>query len=93
MVKKYTTEEARNFMKKITILLGLNSENIPDEIDLFYQMLITSVLNVYGEELIFERIEKAAKGIIDIDMKFYNKPIGIIWFIELCKNNHPSFQQ
>lgn len=90
-VKKYTTEEAKEVMKKLTVMLGLSYENIPAEKELFIQMLITGVLNVYGEELIYERINRAAKGDYPIDLKFYNKPISIVWFIDLCKSNKPKF--
>lgn len=93
MVKKYTTEEAKEVMKKVTILLGLNSDNIPIEKDMFLDMFKTSVLDVYGEDIIYNRINQAAKGDYPIDLKFYNKPISIVWFIELCKSNRPTFQQ
>lgn len=92
-VKKYTITEAKEVMKKVTTLLGLSPDNIPAEKDMFLEMLITSVLNVYGEDIIFTRINQAAKGDYPIELKFYNKPISIVWFIELCKSNRPGFQQ
>ena len=91
--KKYSFSEAKEVMRKITVLLGLNSDNIPDEKEMFLQMFIDSVLNVYGEDIIYKRIDQAAKGNYPIELKFYNKPISIVWFIELCKSNKPDFQQ
>lgn len=90
VTKKYTKEDARKFMQKLTIILGLSSDNIPADKELFYELLINNILNVYGEDIIFEKIELTAKGLINIDLKFYNKPISIIWFMELCNANNPN---
>jgi len=92
-VKKYSTADAKEVMKKVTVLLGLNGDNIPDEKDIFLNMFIDLILNVYGEDIIYKRINQAAKGNYPIDLKFYNKPISIVWFIELCKSNKPDFRQ
>jgi hypothetical protein len=88
-LKKYTVQEAEITLEKLSIILGLNEDNIPGNKKMFIELFISEVLNVYGEELIYERISEASKGNINIDLKFYNKPISIIWFIELCKTNKP----
>jgi hypothetical protein len=83
-VNNYTRKDAEKFMDEVAIILGLDSNNIPANLNLFYDMLIADVLNKYGTEKVIERIKAAAKGIFEYDLKIYNKPISIAFFLGLA---------
>ena len=86
-VKKYNTEEAKEVMKKVTVMLGIGADNIPVEKGLFLVMFTDAVLNVYGEQYIYDSIMDAANRKFEYDLRLYNKPISIVWFIDLLKSN------
>jgi hypothetical protein len=84
-LKKYTAKEAELILEKVSIILGLNEDNIPGNKKLFIELFISEVLDIYGDQEIFSRITKVCNNDIEYDIRFYNKPISIAWFIGLCK--------
>lgn len=83
-LKKYTYKEAELILEKVSLILGLNDDNIPGNNKLFIELFISEVLNIYGEELILTQIRKASEGNLNFDLKLYNHPISIVWFTSLC---------
>ena len=86
-LKKYTRKEAEKVMEKVTVLIGLSVENLPSDKTFFFEVFIEKVLNVYGDHYIYDSIIDAASGKFKYDLKLYNKPVNIVWFIELVKAN------
>ncbi|MFA5715559.1 MAG: hypothetical protein WC998_07455 [Candidatus Paceibacterota bacterium] len=83
-LKKYTYKEAELILEKVSIILGLNEDNIPGNKKLFIELFIEKILNVYGEDKIYSQIEKSSRKVVTFDLRLFNRPISIIWFDELC---------
>jgi hypothetical protein len=84
-LKKYTVKEAELILEKVSIILGLGEDNIPGNKKLFIELFISEVLNVYGDDLIFTQIRLISEGSLSFDLRLYNHPISIVWFVGLCK--------